>query len=267
MWFPASTPSRLRTEKFVHKYGDIFRFFAGLVHYLGNEAVRSAITSLQLKSGARILDIGSGLGGPARMLATWMDCDVVALELQDDLHQVAARLTERVGLTGKVLHVKGDFLKMSIEEESFDAIGSWLVFLHIDQRRTLFQKCADVLKPGGRMYVEDFVLRAEETFTDRERALLEKEVYVGDLATFNTVQKDLALAGLEVIEQRDMTRIWTDYVISRAALYQENLDRHRRVHGQHVAELLLVFYSAIQELFEGGRLSGIAYTVEKKAQA
>ncbi len=70
-------------------------------HYFGTAAVDEAIEALHLGPGSRVLDIGAGLGGPARYIAEKTGAHVTALELQQDLHEVAAELTARCGLASQ----------------------------------------------------------------------------------------------------------------------------------------------------------------------
>ena len=65
-------------------------------------------------SSHRILDIGSGLGGPARRLAYTTNCSVVALELQEDLHIEGENLTRRCNLQDKLTHMSGDILNIDL---------------------------------------------------------------------------------------------------------------------------------------------------------
>jgi len=128
------------------------------LHYLGEEAILSAIEKLDIKTdsenGINILDIGSGLGGPARSLAERIqNASVTAIELQADLHEIAQELTTRTCLTGQVKHVNADIMTSEMVSK-FDYIVSWLVFLHIPAKADLYKKCAESLKPGGRIYVE-----------------------------------------------------------------------------------------------------------------
>ena len=60
-------------------------------HYFGTDAVDEAISMAGITADSKVLDVGSGLGGPARYLAKATGCKVTALELQDDLNEVAAR--------------------------------------------------------------------------------------------------------------------------------------------------------------------------------
>src|SRR5215475_4716671 len=62
-------------------------------HYHGTDAVHAAARLLGLGPTSHVLDVGSGLGGPARYLASSMGCQVTALELQSELHAVATHLT------------------------------------------------------------------------------------------------------------------------------------------------------------------------------
>ena len=61
----------------------------------------------------KVLDVGSGLGGQARFIASETNCHVTAIELQTALHQAALDLTQRCQLADKVKQVEGDFLETS----------------------------------------------------------------------------------------------------------------------------------------------------------
>lgn len=128
-------------------------------HYFGTEAVDEALEVLQLQPGSRVLDVGSGIGGPARYIAAKTGAHVTALELQPDLDEVARDLTARCGLSSRVAHVCGNILD-GAAAENYDAVISFLCFLHIPERPKLFAACRAALKPGGVMYVEDFKVAA-----------------------------------------------------------------------------------------------------------
>ena len=108
-------------------------------------------------------DIGSGLGGPARVLAELNpNVKVVACEYQSDLNEKAKYLTDRCSLGHQVTHVQGDFLETNFESE-FDGIMSMLAFLHIPNKQKLFKKCIHSLKSGGKIFVEDYIKTGELT--------------------------------------------------------------------------------------------------------
>ena len=68
------------------------------------------------RCGHTVLDVGSGLGGPARYIASRCQCHVVAVELQEDLHRTAVDLTERCGLADNVRHLHANFITDNIGE-------------------------------------------------------------------------------------------------------------------------------------------------------
>ncbi len=118
-------------------------------HYHGTDAVDVAIASLDIQSDDCVLEIGSGIGGPARHIANTTGAKVVALELQPDLNKTARDLTRRCGLSERIEHVCGDVLEYSPGDLQFDVIVSWLAFFHIEQRQELLARCKNYLKPSG----------------------------------------------------------------------------------------------------------------------
>ena len=83
-----------------------------------------------LSSNHHVLDVGSGLGGPARYLAHKTGCLVTAIELQDDLHREAENLTQRCNLQQKLKHITGDFLQMDLGGYSYQARVFLLISWH-----------------------------------------------------------------------------------------------------------------------------------------
>ena len=129
-------------------------------HYHGTDAVHNAVHRLGLGPASHVLDVGSGLGGPARYLASTIGCHITALELQSDLHATATRLTARCGLGQHVTHVWGDALTAAFPDATFNAIVSWLALLHIPERPRLLARLARMLQRGGQCYIEDLFQRA-----------------------------------------------------------------------------------------------------------
>jgi sterol 24-C-methyltransferase len=78
---------------------------------------------MSLKPGMRVLDVGCGVGGPAREIARFSDVNVVGLNNNDFQVARARKYTEKAGLQDQVSFVKGDFMKLAEQfgENSFDA--------------------------------------------------------------------------------------------------------------------------------------------------
>ncbi len=162
-------------------------------HYEGTDAVDEAIQSLGLDSKSHVLEIGSGIGGPARYLAANAGCNVTAMELQGDLNDVAQSLTQRCQLGDKINHLQGDFLADALPNNQYDAIVSLLVFLHIPEREKLFNRCMSATRSGGKLFIEDFSKRAE--FTEQEKKDLAEKVYCTYVPTAEEYAEQLEKRG------------------------------------------------------------------------
>jgi len=230
-------------------------------HYFGTDAVDEAIAMAGITADSRVLDVGSGLGGPARYLANATGCKVTALELQEDLNEVAAKLTDRCGLSGNIDHVCGDVLAWEAPAESHDQLMSYLALYHIDDPTTLFATCATALKPGGRMYIEDLYGLGE--FTDEEHSQLRHMLYGQNMASRTQYILDLQNAGFTNIAFTDMTVPWTGFCRERLEAYREARERHEAVHGRQVFKALDEFYATVLGLFEGGNMGGVRVTATK----
>src|SRR3954471_10745799 len=118
-------------------------------HYHGIDAIRDAAAFLAVGPTSRVLDIGAGVGGPARFLAHTTGCHVAALELQPELHRVGLDLTRRSGLADRVTHLCGDALAVALPSGAFDAVISFLAIVHVDDRPGLLRRVSAALRSGG----------------------------------------------------------------------------------------------------------------------
>ena len=225
------------------------------LHYHGTEAVDEAIRAVGINEHSTVLEIGSGLGGPARYLAAATGAEVTALELQEDHHLMASDLTVRCGLGGRVKHLCGDFLTHPWDGKRFQAIVSWLALYHIPQREVLLERCRSLLEIGGFVYAEDLCER--RPFDDLEKAELKSELYANYLPTRDQYRLDLVASGLEAVLLEDMSDDWTAFTRARLDQYLEHRDRHLRVHGEEVFETMCGFYETMVHLFSEGKLGGV----------
>lgn len=223
-------------------------------HYFGTDAVDEALDALQIAEGSRVLDVGSGIGGPARYIAAKTGAHVTALELQEDLHDVATGLTARCGLASRVEHRCGDILG-GVERGSYDAIVSFLCFLHIPQRGALFGACQDALKQGGTMYVEDYARPRD--LRNAETEALRSKVQCPYLPTPAEYEEQLIEAGFDQVEMSDATESWRAFTAAR--LHQFRAGRHQQLslHGHDLVDGLDDFYATVAGLFHAGAVAGV----------
>jgi cyclopropane fatty-acyl-phospholipid synthase-like methyltransferase len=223
-------------------------------HYFGTDAVDEALEALQLQPGSRILDVGSGIGGPARYIAAKTGAHVTALELQRDLNEVARDLTVRCGLSSRVAHVCGNILD-GVAAENYDGIISFLCFLHIPERAKLFAACRAALKPGGVMYIEDFG-KSRALSADEAKALSVK-VQCAGLPGRVEYESHLVTAGFADVSTSDVTASWKDFTASRLAMFRMARARGIEVHGREIMDDLDDFYGTVAQLFQDGAIAGL----------
>lgn len=233
-------------------------------HYHGTDAVDFAIASFDIKPGDCVLEIGSGIGGPARHIADNTDAKVVALELQPDLNETARDLTDRCGLAERIEHVCGDVLEYSPGDLQFDVIVSWLAFFHIDQRQELLARCKNWLKPSGGLLVEDLFARGEPTSDEQED--LDVILFSRYLPTRDVYETDFRTAGFSIIEISDMSEDWRLFTHERYESFCLDRQRQETVHGNELVAGLDSFYGAVARLFKGGHLGGIRLVAKNSGE-
>ncbi len=233
-------------------------------HYHGTDAVDIAIASFDIKSGDRVLEIGSGIGGPARHIANTTGAEVVALELQPDLNETARDLTDRCGLSERIEHVCGDVLEYSPGDLQFDVIVSWLAFFHIEQRQELLARCKNWLKPSGGLFVEDLFARGNPTSDEQED--LDIILFSRYLPTRDVYEADFRDAGFSGIQATDMSEDWRQFTHERYESFCLDRQRQETVHGNELVAGLDSFYSSVARLFKGGHLGGIRLVAKNSGE-
>lgn len=260
-------PERIYTDLEQHGYEQGNKLSQELLsnfdqyHYFGTQSVDDAISALNIEPSTSVLEIGSGLGGPARHLAAKASCLVTALELQKDIHALAETLTKDCRLSDLVEHIHGDILTYTGHSGEFDHLVSWLAILHIPQRQTLLQNCHDLLKPGGTLFFEDFYKISE--FSESELVSLSKDVYCDYLPTLEEYRDQLSSGGFNEIQFTDMTKSWTRFVNERLDAFKQSRSQYESLHGNEVAENLEDFFRKMSLLFNNGDLGGLRITARK----
>jgi ubiquinone/menaquinone biosynthesis C-methylase UbiE len=108
-----------------------------------------------LTGSERVLDVGSGLGGPARFLAWRYGCRVSGVDLTAGFCRVAELLTRLTGLEGRVDFRQGSALDLPFAGESFDVVWSQNAAMNIADRDRLYAEMHRVLRPGGRLALQE----------------------------------------------------------------------------------------------------------------
>ena len=117
----------------------------------------------QIRAEERVLDIGAGLGGAARLLASERGCRVDCIELSPDYCAGAVLLNRLTGLDDRIEVHAGSALDLPFPDDSFDVAWMQNVGMNIADKRKLYAEIRRVLKPGGRFAFQE--MAAGETAT------------------------------------------------------------------------------------------------------
>jgi SAM-dependent methyltransferase len=118
-------------------------------HARGFPATVDLADHLPIKSTDHVLDIGCGIGGPARYFAKRFGCRVSGVDITGPFIDAANKLTALLGMTGQVSVEQGDALSLSYRGETFDGAYSQHVTMNIPDRAQFFAEAFRVLKPGA----------------------------------------------------------------------------------------------------------------------
>jgi SAM-dependent methyltransferase len=126
-----------------------------MIHMGGLSATDALAEQAAITPGLRVLDVGAGVGGPARRFADRYGATVTAVELSKTLADTAERLTRLVGLSAKVKVVNASALALPVEDASHDVVVMQHVAMQIAEKERLFGELARVLAPGGRLALHE----------------------------------------------------------------------------------------------------------------
>ena len=124
--------------------------FAGAdeFHIGGRKGSEFVAKALDIESGQRLLDIGSGIGGPARFIANTLDVIVEGIDLTPEFVEAAIEISEMVGMTEQVSFQVGSATSIPFNDHTFDASTMLHVGMNISDKELLFSEIARVTKPN-----------------------------------------------------------------------------------------------------------------------
>jgi sarcosine/dimethylglycine N-methyltransferase len=131
-------------------------------HTRGLAATAELAKLAEINADMSVLDVGSGVGGPARFLAATYGCRVTGVDLSQSFVDAARYLAERTGLSGRVSFETASALELPFDDGLFDVVLLQHVAMNISDRARLYREIRRVLKSGGRFATFDVVLNGGE---------------------------------------------------------------------------------------------------------
>jgi ubiquinone/menaquinone biosynthesis C-methylase UbiE len=208
-------------------------------HGRGVEATEELASLVPVEAEDHVLDIGSGIGGPARYLAHRFGCRITGIDLTPEFCDVARVLTRAVGLDDRIVFKQGDALRMPFADATFDGAYSMNVSMNIADKARLYREIHRVLKrnawlvlseiaqgPGGEPdYPTPWAKTSETSF----------------LATPAQTRQTLEVSGFDIVRSRETTEQALAFnAHSRAMVERGEKPPHRAVwliHGDFSTEM------------------------------
>jgi ubiquinone/menaquinone biosynthesis C-methylase UbiE len=124
-------------------------------HSAGRHATKDLAALAILKPGTRVLDVGSGLGGPARFLAATYGCSVTGIDLMPEFCAVANELSRLTRLANRTQFRHGNALALPFDDGEFDCVWTIQTQMNIAEKRQFYGEITRVLQPGGQFVFQD----------------------------------------------------------------------------------------------------------------
>jgi sarcosine/dimethylglycine N-methyltransferase len=172
-------------------------------HGRGLAATKEIAARLGPRHGEQILDIGSGIGGPARWIAVTFGVEVTGVDLTPEFCAAAEALNAATGLAGRVRIIHGSALALPVPDVAYDAAYSQNVIMNIADKPLFYREAFRVLRPGGRLALSNLCAGpAGEPYFPVPWASTRDTSF---LATSESMRADLLAAGFEIVDFRDVT--------------------------------------------------------------
>jgi ubiquinone/menaquinone biosynthesis C-methylase UbiE len=190
-------------------------------HIGGRKATLDVAAEMRLSPGARVLDLGSGLGGPARTLAETHGCHVTGIDITPAFCEAAEALSRWVNLADRVAFQVGDATALPFADDSFDAAMTIHVAMNIARKDRMYAEARRVVKPGGRFAVYD-VLQGEGGPVQYPVPWA-RTPEISHLATREEMHALLSGAGLRIVSSSDSSDASLTWFEAMAARLAENV--------------------------------------------
>jgi len=188
----------------------------------GLETTEEFVKLLDLRPGQQVLDVGSGIGGSAFLMAQKYDVRVTGMDLSANMVECALERANEFK-DQRVQFEVGDATKRQYPTELFDVIYSRDTILHIRDKKQLFQSFYRWLKPGGKLLITDYCCNGEETsWSQSFKNYVQKRSY--HLLSVEQYGQLLEEVGFVQVQSEDRTEQFVNTLVRELQRFQDNKD-------------------------------------------
>jgi len=202
----------LATDLYEYGWSQSFHF----CRFSKGEPFRQAIArhehylalKMNVQENQRVLDVGCGVGGPAREIVKFSGVNVVGLNNNDYQIERATNYAQKEGLSHKLSFTKGDFMQMSFPDNSFDAVYAIEATVHAPSLEGIYSEIYRVLKPGGVFGVYEWLMTDKyDNDNPRHREIrlgIEQGDGISNMEKIDVALKAMKAAGFQMELNEDL---------------------------------------------------------------
>ncbi|KAF5528480.1 Sterol 24-C-methyltransferase [Colletotrichum aenigma] len=163
---------------------------------------------INIKKGMKVLDVGCGVGGPAREIAKFTGAYITGLNINEYQVERAARYTKTERMDKNVQFVQADFMNIPFEDNTFDAVYAIEATVHAPSLQAVYSEIHRVLKPGGVFGVYEWVMTEaydNDNLSHRKTRIdIEQGNGIANMVKASEALRAFEAAGFEILENEDM---------------------------------------------------------------
>ncbi|KAF9873955.1 sterol 24-c-methyltransferase [Colletotrichum karsti] len=202
----------LATDFYEYGFGESFHFSRAAIaenfkqtiarheHYLAHV--------INIKKGMKVLDVGCGVGGPAREIAKFTGAYVTGININEYQVERATRYAKKQQMDKQLQYVQADFMNIPFEDNTFDAVYAIEATVHAPSLQAVYSEIHRVLKPGGVFGVYEWVMTDnydnDNLLHRKTRIEIEQGNGIANMVSTAEALRSFEAAGFEMLEHEDL---------------------------------------------------------------
>ncbi|MCC5829899.1 MAG: methyltransferase domain-containing protein [Phycisphaeraceae bacterium] len=212
----------------------------------------------ELKPGMRVIDLGGGYGGAMRYLAHEVGCSSVVLNISEKENERDREMNRQQKVDHLIEVRDGDFADMPYPDASFDAAWSQDAILHADDRRSVVNEVARLLKPGGRFVFTD-PMQTDDAPTEKLQPIYDR-IHLESLASpgfYRRAAEEAGLVAEEFEEHAEMLPTHYARVLAELEARGDDLIAKRTCGEEYIQRMK----KGLQHWVDGGRQGHLTWGI------